>query len=153
MIKLHRLGHTECSAANIHFALTRAFSETDAERMKLLCMLCILASHCELHVFINVSNLVHVHLLISAALTTEGWMHWSGLVRAAIYVTTDSCLWVFHFMSAEMPNVNNNNLQVFEGVGNHVFIVRTPLKGMFADAQESAVMVWIRGNENWLQNM
>lgn len=56
-------------------------------------------------------------------------------------------------MSAEMPNVNNNNLQVFEGVGNHVFIVRTPLKGMFADAQESAVMVWIRGNENWLQNM
>ena len=56
-----------------------------------------------------------VHLLIWATRATAGWMHWSGLMRTAIYETIDSCPWVFHSIWAEIPNVNNNNLQVFEG--------------------------------------
>lgn len=35
--------------------------------------------------------------------------------RTAIYETIESCQWVFHPISAEISNVNSNNLQVFKG--------------------------------------
>lgn len=116
VIRLQRLGHMECSIAILtsHYLLS-FFCDWCQENKLSLCRLCIFPSHSELHVFINVRYLVHVHLLISATVAIEGWIHWRVLMRTAIYVTTDSCLWVFHFISAEISNVNNNNLQVFKG--------------------------------------
>lgn len=106
--------------------------------------------YCELHAFINMCNLVPLHRLIWA---TERWMHWSGFIRTAIYGAIDSCLCVFRPISAEIPNVNNNNLQVFKR-----YVITFSLWGCCWKAcslkhRESVVMVWMPCNEKLITEL